>query len=288
VDAIFNLACPASPIHYQVDPVRTIQANVLGVTNGGTGRFQLRQIAQIIARNRSAPYATPRGPPPPLVSLSPESEEAPPRNPLLSPQKVSGTDFAVPISPISPISDFYFSRIPRSQATAATPPSLGRPMTCPMTPPTRGPPGTGRAGPPLALARTSAVPSAGRPPPAATARRARCGSDPRGRNRSTARHRLLSFLYCSFVVARGARWLDRLRQKQRSPPAADKLARPRRVRWTRAATGWERRSPGRRHTTSRPRRGEGRRGLTVWKAGGARTCAGRAAGPIARGAADWL
>ena len=33
VDAIFNLACPASPIHYQRDPVRTIQANVLGVAN---------------------------------------------------------------------------------------------------------------------------------------------------------------------------------------------------------------------------------------------------------------
>jgi len=33
VDWIFNLACPASPIHYQFNPVRTIQANVLGVTN---------------------------------------------------------------------------------------------------------------------------------------------------------------------------------------------------------------------------------------------------------------
>jgi|SRR5579863_3230075 len=33
VERIYNLACPASPIHYQIDPVRTIQANVLGVTN---------------------------------------------------------------------------------------------------------------------------------------------------------------------------------------------------------------------------------------------------------------
>src|SRR5262245_47297525 len=33
VDAIYNLACPASPVHYQFDPVRTTQANVLGVTN---------------------------------------------------------------------------------------------------------------------------------------------------------------------------------------------------------------------------------------------------------------
>lgn len=33
VNWIFNLACPASPVHYQHDPVRTVQANVLGVTN---------------------------------------------------------------------------------------------------------------------------------------------------------------------------------------------------------------------------------------------------------------
>jgi len=33
VDQIFNLACPASPVSYQRDPVRTIQTNVLGITN---------------------------------------------------------------------------------------------------------------------------------------------------------------------------------------------------------------------------------------------------------------
>lgn len=33
VDRIFNFACPASPIHYQTDPVATILTNVLGVTN---------------------------------------------------------------------------------------------------------------------------------------------------------------------------------------------------------------------------------------------------------------
>ncbi|MBE0595967.1 MAG: SDR family oxidoreductase [Desulfuromonadales bacterium] len=30
VEAIFNLACPASPVHYQRDPVRTIRTSVLG------------------------------------------------------------------------------------------------------------------------------------------------------------------------------------------------------------------------------------------------------------------
>lgn len=33
VDEIFNLACPASPIHYQRDPVRTTKTSVLGAIN---------------------------------------------------------------------------------------------------------------------------------------------------------------------------------------------------------------------------------------------------------------
>lgn len=33
VDAIFNLACPASPVHYQRNPVQTIRTSVSGATN---------------------------------------------------------------------------------------------------------------------------------------------------------------------------------------------------------------------------------------------------------------
>jgi UDP-glucuronate decarboxylase len=33
VDAIFNLACPASPIHYQKHPVQTIKTNIIGAIN---------------------------------------------------------------------------------------------------------------------------------------------------------------------------------------------------------------------------------------------------------------
>lgn len=33
VDGIFNLACPASPVHYQFDPVKTLETNVLGTLN---------------------------------------------------------------------------------------------------------------------------------------------------------------------------------------------------------------------------------------------------------------
>ena len=33
VDAIYNLACPASPIHYQRDPVQTAKTSVVGAIN---------------------------------------------------------------------------------------------------------------------------------------------------------------------------------------------------------------------------------------------------------------
>lgn len=33
VDQIYNLACPASPVHYKYDPVKTIRTNVLGMAN---------------------------------------------------------------------------------------------------------------------------------------------------------------------------------------------------------------------------------------------------------------
>src|SRR5690606_23299222 len=33
VDQIYNLACPASPVHYQFNPIRTVKVNVLGAMN---------------------------------------------------------------------------------------------------------------------------------------------------------------------------------------------------------------------------------------------------------------
>ena len=33
VDEIFNLACPASPVHYQFDPVQTTKTSVIGAIN---------------------------------------------------------------------------------------------------------------------------------------------------------------------------------------------------------------------------------------------------------------
>lgn len=33
VDEIYNLACPASPVHYQSDPIKTVKTSVLGIIN---------------------------------------------------------------------------------------------------------------------------------------------------------------------------------------------------------------------------------------------------------------
>lgn len=33
IDEIYNLACPASPVHYQVDPVKTVRTSVMGAIN---------------------------------------------------------------------------------------------------------------------------------------------------------------------------------------------------------------------------------------------------------------
>ena len=33
IDEIYNLACPASPIHYQYDPIKTIKTSILGAIN---------------------------------------------------------------------------------------------------------------------------------------------------------------------------------------------------------------------------------------------------------------
>jgi len=33
IDEIYNLACPASPVHYQYDPIKTVKTSVLGIMN---------------------------------------------------------------------------------------------------------------------------------------------------------------------------------------------------------------------------------------------------------------
>jgi UDP-glucuronate decarboxylase len=57
-DQIYNLACPASPVFYQFNPVRTIQANVLGVTN--VLELAKRTKARILQASTSEVYGDPR------------------------------------------------------------------------------------------------------------------------------------------------------------------------------------------------------------------------------------
>ncbi len=57
VDQVYNLACPASPVHYQRDPVMTVRTNVLGTINMlGLAR---RTNARILQASTSEVYGDP-------------------------------------------------------------------------------------------------------------------------------------------------------------------------------------------------------------------------------------
>ncbi len=58
VDEIYNLACPASPIHYQVDPVQTLKTSVHGAINAlGLAK---RRKAKILQTSTSEVYGDPQ------------------------------------------------------------------------------------------------------------------------------------------------------------------------------------------------------------------------------------
>lgn len=57
VDQIFNLACPASPVHYQSDPVQTIRTSVLGAIN--MLDLAVRSDARILQASTSEVYGDP-------------------------------------------------------------------------------------------------------------------------------------------------------------------------------------------------------------------------------------
>jgi UDP-glucuronate decarboxylase len=65
VNGIFNLACPASPIHYQSDPVRTIRTNVQGAIN--ILDLASKMNARVLQASTSEVYGDPK------VSPQPES-----------------------------------------------------------------------------------------------------------------------------------------------------------------------------------------------------------------------
>jgi UDP-glucuronate decarboxylase len=58
VDRIFNLACPASPVHYQYNPVKTVKTNVMGTINMlGMAK---RAKARILQASTSEVYGDPQ------------------------------------------------------------------------------------------------------------------------------------------------------------------------------------------------------------------------------------
>lgn len=65
VDEIYNLACPASPIHYQKDPVKTVQTNVVGTFN--MLELARKNSAKIFQASTSEVYGSP--------TVHPQTEE---------------------------------------------------------------------------------------------------------------------------------------------------------------------------------------------------------------------
>ena len=65
VDHIYNLACPASPVHYQSNPVKTIQTNILGSLN--VLELAKRNKAKILQASTSEVYGDPE--------ISPQKED---------------------------------------------------------------------------------------------------------------------------------------------------------------------------------------------------------------------
>ena len=64
IDQIYNLACPASPIHYQSDPVKTVKTNVMGSLN--MLELAKKNNAKIFQASTSEVYGDPK--------ISPQSE----------------------------------------------------------------------------------------------------------------------------------------------------------------------------------------------------------------------
>jgi UDP-glucuronate decarboxylase len=58
VDQIYNLACPASPVHYQYNPVKTVKTNVMGMINMLGLAKRLR--ARILQASTSEVYGDPK------------------------------------------------------------------------------------------------------------------------------------------------------------------------------------------------------------------------------------
>ena len=57
IDEIYNLACPASPVHYQFNAIRTIKANILGVVN--MLGLAIKHKARILQASTSEVYGDP-------------------------------------------------------------------------------------------------------------------------------------------------------------------------------------------------------------------------------------
>ena len=63
IDEIYNLACPASPIHYQYNPIKTLKTNVLGAIN--MLDLAIKKRSKLLQASTSEVYGDPAVHPPP-------------------------------------------------------------------------------------------------------------------------------------------------------------------------------------------------------------------------------
>lgn len=57
IDEIYNLACPASPVHYQCDPIKTLKTSVVGAIN--VLELALRKKSKVLQASTSEVYGDP-------------------------------------------------------------------------------------------------------------------------------------------------------------------------------------------------------------------------------------
>ena len=75
VDQIYNLACPASPVHYQYNPIKTIKTSVMGAMNMlGLAK---RVHARILQASTSEVYGNPQVHPQPEAYWGTVTRSAP-------------------------------------------------------------------------------------------------------------------------------------------------------------------------------------------------------------------
>ena len=86
VDEIYHLACPASPIHYQYNPIKTVKTSVMGTINmlGLAKRIRAKLLLASTSEVYGDPTVHPQIPKPPMTGIKIDNKAATPSLSLLN------------------------------------------------------------------------------------------------------------------------------------------------------------------------------------------------------------